>query len=98
MFLKSLNQKRFTVGSPTILNGILASMAGFLYYLKSLKFKGKKAAVFGCYGWSGEGNKVLREMLEKAGFDVISDEIKSSFNPEKEEYDQIPQLVKTLLD
>lgn len=90
--------KAIAVGSPTILNGILASMAGFLYYLKSLKFKGKKAAVFGCYGWSGEGNKMLREMLEKAGFDVISDEIKSSFNPEKEEYDQIPQLVKTLLD
>lgn len=89
--------KAIAVGSPTILNGVLASMAGFLYYLKSLKFKGKRAAVFGCYGWSGEGNKVLRGKLEDAGFEVVSEEVKSSWNPEDSDYAKVPELVRTLL-
>jgi anaerobic nitric oxide reductase flavorubredoxin len=88
--------KAIAVGSPTILNGILASVAGFLYYLKSLKFKGKKAAVFGCYGWSGEGNKVLRGKLTDAGFEVVKPEVKSSWNPEEDDFAKIADIVKEL--
>lgn len=89
--------KAVAVGSPTILNGILAGMDGFLYYLKSLRFKGKRAAVFGCYGWSGEGNKVLREKLEEAGYDVVEPEVKSSWNPEEGDFAKVPELVSALL-
>lgn len=89
--------KAIAVGSPTILNGVLASMAGFLYYFKSLKFKGKKAAVFGCYGWSGEGNKKLREMLTDAGCNVVEPEVKSSWNPEADDFAKVPELVTALL-
>ncbi len=88
--------KAIAVGSPTILNGILASMESFLYYLKSLKFKGKKAAVFGCYGWSGEGNKILREKLTEAGFKVVSPEVRSSWNPEEDDFAKIPALAAEL--
>lgn len=37
-------------------------------FLKQLKFKNKKAAAFGCYGWSGESVKILQEMLGMADF------------------------------
>ncbi len=89
--------KAIAVGSPTILNGVLASMEGFLYYLKSLKYKGKKAAVFGCYGWSGEGNSVLRKMLTDAGFEVVQTEVKSSWNPGEDDFAKIPALVSELI-
>ncbi len=46
--------KAILVGSPTINKGILVSVAGMLEEIKGLKFKNKKAAAFGCYGWSGE--------------------------------------------
>lgn len=90
--------KAIAVGSPTILNGILASMDGFLYYLKSLKYKKKKACVFGCYGWSGEGNKILREKLTEAGFKVAENEVKSSWNPEEGDFAKIPAMVSELLE
>lgn len=90
--------KGIAVGSPTILNGILASMEEFLYYLKSLKYKGKKAVVFGCYGWSGEGNKILREKLTEAGVEVVGKDIKSYWNPDQKEWDQVPELVHDLLE
>lgn len=89
--------KAIAVGSPTILNGILASVQGFLYYLKSLRYKGKKAAVFGCFGWSGEGNKILRQLLGDAGFEVVEPEVKSSWNPEEGDFARVPALVEALL-
>ena len=92
-----LTAKYIAVGSPTILNGILASVQGFLYYLKSLRYKGKKAAVFGCFGWSGEGNKILRQLLGDAGFEVVEPEVKSSWNPEEGDFARVPALVEALL-
>ena len=43
--------------------------------------------MFGCYGWSGEGNKVLTEALMKAGFHVVEENIHSQWNPEKDDLD-----------
>jgi flavorubredoxin len=50
--------------------------------MKGLKFKNKKAAAFGCYGWSGESVKILNEMLTDAGFDVVNDGLKCLWNPD----------------
>ena len=90
--------KAIAVGSPTAVNDILASVTGWLAFLKSLKFKNKKAAAFGCYGWSGESVKILQEKLQEAGFNVIDENIKSLWNPNEEDYAQIPELVSKLLE
>jgi anaerobic nitric oxide reductase flavorubredoxin len=55
-----------------------------VHLMKELKFKNKKAASFGCYGWSGESTKILNEMLASAGFDVIGDGFKNLWNPDEE--------------
>lgn len=89
--------KAIAVGSPTELNDILSSVSGWLAFLKALKFKNKKAGAFGCYGWSGEGVKVLQEKLVLAGFEVIEENVKSLWNPEKEDFDKIPAFVQSLL-
>lgn len=73
--------KTVVIGSPTISNSMLHSMAGFIHLMKELKFKNKKAAAFGCYGWSGEGNKVITEALVSAGFQIIDDGFKNQWNP-----------------
>ena len=52
--------KAVVIGSPTIGNNILHSVASFVHLMKILKFKGKKAAAFGCYGWSGESVKIIK--------------------------------------
>ena len=85
------------VGSPTVSNSILSGMAGWLEFLKQLKFRNKKAAVFGCYGWSGENVKILREKMTDAGFSVVDGEIKSLWNPDSDTLAKIPELVKNLL-
>lgn len=88
--------RAIAVGSPTVGNDILSSVAGWLYFLKELKMKNKKAAVFGCYGWSGEGNKVLRGLLEQAGFEVVEPEVRVNWNPLPEQLDEMKSIAEAL--
>lgn len=88
--------KAIAVGSPTVGQNILSSVGGWLEFLKELKFKNKKAAVFGCYGWSGESPKVLRERLTEAGFEVVEPEIKCNWNPESEDLNKAEDIAKAL--
>lgn len=89
--------RALAVGSPTVGNDVLSSVGGWLHCLKSLKFKNKKAAAFGCYGWSGEGVKILQEKLTGAGFTVVEASIRSFWNPEEDDLVQAESLVRELL-
>ena len=89
--------KALAVGSPTVANSILSPVAGWLEFLKQLKFKKKKAAAFGCYGWSGESVKVLQESLKGAGFSVIPENIRAEWVAKEEDFAAIPALVSELL-
>jgi len=75
--------KGILVGSPTINRGILTAVASFLEEIRGLRFAGKKAAVFGSYGWSGESPKVLAEHLEKSGFQLVDEGLKVMWNPDE---------------
>ncbi|NHJ19635.1 MAG: anaerobic nitric oxide reductase flavorubredoxin [Candidatus Lokiarchaeota archaeon] len=80
--------KTILVGSPTIGGGIISTTAEILEMIKGLRFKNKKAASFGCYGWSGESVKVIRDHLEKSGFTIINDGIRALWNPDQESIDK----------
>jgi len=75
--------KGIVVGSPTINRGILTAIALILEEIRGLRFAGKKAAVFGSYGWSGESPKVLAEHLEKSGFQLADEGLKVMWNPDE---------------
>lgn len=90
--------KAIAVGSPTVGSNILSSVGGWLDFLKELKFKNKKAAVFGCYGWSGESTKVLRERLTEAGFSVVEPEIRYNWTPVDEELTSAADVAAALCE
>jgi anaerobic nitric oxide reductase flavorubredoxin len=76
--------KALLVGSPTINRGILSAIAGFFEEIRGLQFKGKKAAAFGTYGWSGESVGMIAKGLEEAGFELMESGIKSLWAPDAE--------------
>lgn len=90
--------KAIAVGSPTVGQSILSSVGGWIDFLAELKFRNKKAAVFGCYGWSGESTKILRERLTGAGFNVVEPEIKCNWNPEDADLDKAKAIAKALCE
>ena len=74
--------KTVVMGSPTVASSVLHSVAGFIYLMKQLKFKNKKAAAFGCFGWSGESVKMMNELMKGAGFDILSEGLRNQWNPD----------------
>lgn len=76
--------KAILVGSPTVNNGYLHSIAGILEMIKGMKLKNKKAAAFGSYGWSGEAVSQITESLKRAGFTVENEGLKVMWMPDEE--------------
>ena len=71
------------VGSPTINNGISFATAGILEMAAGLKFKQKKAAAFGSYGWGGGSVKIINARLQEAGFELVNDGIIKLWVPDQ---------------
>ncbi|MDY6037656.1 MAG: anaerobic nitric oxide reductase flavorubredoxin [Eubacterium sp.] len=89
ILVEVFKSKAILVGSPTINNGFSYSIAGILEMIKGLKFKKKKAASFGSYGWSGEAAKMIKEFLEESKFDVVNDGIRVNWAPDQETIEKL---------
>lgn len=76
--------KMIVVGSPTVNNGYLYSIAGILEMIKGMKLKKKKAVAFGSYGWSGEAVKLITEELKSAGFEILNEGLRVMWTPDEE--------------
>jgi len=88
--------KAILIGSSTINNGYLYSIGGLLEMMKGLKFKGKMAAAFGSYGWSGEAVSQISGELKEAGFLVTEEGKKSLWVPDTAEYESCVEYGKKI--
>jgi flavorubredoxin len=84
VILEIFKSKGVLFGSSTINSGILSGMAGLMEEVRGLKFKNKKGASFGSYGWSGESVKMLNDLAVKSGFELISDGLKVLWTPDED--------------
>jgi flavorubredoxin len=89
--------KAILLGSSTINNGILVSVAALLEEMKGLKFKNKKAGAFGSYGWSGEGVKLLSAKLADAGFEVMDEGVRIIWAPDEDGANSCREYGKTFV-
>jgi len=69
------------IGTPTILGDALKPLWDLTSLLFPVVHGGKLAAVFGSYGWSGEGVPNLTERLKQLRMDVL-DGLSIRFNPD----------------
>lgn len=91
-----LTSKYIAVGSPTLNNTMMPTVAAFLSYLKGLSPKNRKAFAFGSYGWGGQSIAQVEEELEKCGFDICLDKIRVQYIPSKQQLDEIRELVMNI--
>jgi anaerobic nitric oxide reductase flavorubredoxin len=80
-----LDAKAVIVGSPTIHNGIFPTLGGFLTHITGLKPKGKLWGFFGSYGWGGGAVRGMKEIAQKAGFEVYEQSLEVRFVPDQED-------------
>jgi flavorubredoxin len=94
-----LDSKAVAFGIPTIYDEPFPSVGDIMYYLKGLKFNrtgiNRKAVTFGSMGGNGGAPQVLREELDKCGFDV-SDEYEVYYVPTEDELEHCFEIGKKL--
>ena len=88
--------KYLAVGSPTINNQMMPTIAAFLCYLKGLRPLNHKGFAFGSYGWGGQSIGYVEDELKAAGVEIMLDKIRVQNLPTKAQLDEITEKILAL--
>jgi flavorubredoxin len=84
------------VGSLTINGDAVKPVWDLLSSLATLKLRGKAAAAFGSYGWSGEAVKLLEDRLRGLKFKLSSEGVRAHLVPTSEDLEACVELGRNL--
>jgi flavorubredoxin len=79
---KIIDAKYICVGSPTLNNNMLPTVAAFLTYLKGLSPKNRIGLAFGSYGWGGQSIGQVEAILKECGFELL-ESVKVNYIPDE---------------
>lgn len=85
------------IGSPTLNRDALKPVWDVLTSISTYVVKGKTAAVFGSFGWSGESIKYLSERLRCVGADIVGT-CSAKLRPDEKEIAEAEKLGKIICD
>lgn len=91
-----MNARAIILGSPTMNNGILPTMATMIEEMKVLKPRNRVGVVFGSYGWGGGAIKYIEDKFREAGVELIEDGLGFKWVPSEEELSQCVELGKRI--
>jgi len=80
-----LEAKGLLVGSSTINNGVLPTVAPFLREMEGLRPRNKLAAAFGSYGWGGGATATIEKALKASGMKLSAPALTVNWVPDKAE-------------
>ncbi|MHA2601672.1 MAG: FprA family A-type flavoprotein [Candidatus Thorarchaeota archaeon SMTZ1-83] len=87
-----LEARGIIVGSSTLHNDILPTVAPILSDFEVLKPKGKKAAAFGSFGWGGGAVKRIQDSMERGKMEIVMDPFTVKWVPTEAELNQAYQF------
>lgn len=85
------------IGSPTINQDAVKPAWDVLSLVCPITNRGKAAAAFGSYGWSGEGVPMLTQRLKSLKFKVVEEGLRCNFVPDIKEYELADKFVEDYL-
>jgi len=88
--------KYVCVGSPTLNNNMMPSVAAFLTYLKGLAPKNRTGLAFGSFGWGGQSVGQIEDVLRDAGFALL-EKVAVQYVPEPSQLEEITQKLAAQL-
>jgi flavorubredoxin len=87
-----LTTKLILLGSPTLNNGLLPTMGGFLSYMKGLRPKNKIGFVFGSYGWGGQAVGEIEKIIRDLSWDIPIQNININYIPTEDDLKNIKNI------
>jgi flavorubredoxin len=92
-----IGAKYLAVGSSTLNNNMLSSVASFLTYLTGLNGGTHDYIAFGSYGWGGQSPDLINGYLEKMGLNQLLPPIKFNYLPLENDLKDITKKVEDVL-
>lgn len=92
-----LDARYLAVGSPTLNNNMMPSIAGFLTYFKGLNGNQKKFIAFGSYGWGGQSIQQVYDFIASCKCEALLPPVKQLYKPTPQELDKIAEYVTAAL-
>ncbi|MGI6038539.1 MAG: FprA family A-type flavoprotein, partial [Limnochordia bacterium] len=86
------------IGSSTINNDILATLAPLLEDLVGLKPKGKLGLAFGSHGWRGGAVDTINAKMKEAGMELLGEGVKCQWVPTDEDLELCRQQARQLAE
>ena len=85
----------FLIGSPTINRNTLLPVYRMFSVINPIRDRGKLAASFGSYGWSGEAVPLIEEHLKNMKLDIVQDGLATKFFPSEEQNEALKNFGRT---
>lgn len=86
------------IGSPTINQNTLLPIYKLFALINPIRDKGKKAAAFGSYGWSGEAVHLIENHLRALKLNIVQDAMASRFSPDNGKADSLREYGKSFAE
>jgi len=86
-----LDSRLILIGSPTLNNGMLPTMGGFLTYLKGLRPKKRIGFVFGSFGWGGQAVGEIEAVMKGLGWEIPEKSLNIKFIPDESELSAVKE-------
>ncbi|MBE0517402.1 MAG: FprA family A-type flavoprotein [Methanophagales archaeon] len=91
-----IRSKAILIGSPTLNNGVLPTVGGFLIYLKGLRPKNRIGFAFGSYGWGGQAVKEIETIMNSLGWNLPCEGVNIQYIPDEGELQEVKEIGKKL--
>jgi len=95
---KIVRSDAIIIGSPTIIQNILMQVYKMFALINPIRDRGKLAAAFGSYGWSGEAVGIIQNHLKQLKLNVMEVDMKAKFFPYNEKAIQLIEFGKNIAD
>jgi flavorubredoxin len=81
---KIIHSASIILGCPTFSQNILLPIYQVFALINPIRDRGKLAAAFGSYGWSGEGTRLINSNLENLKMKLMDEGLQVKFTPHNE--------------
>ncbi len=86
------------VGSPTINQDAVEPVWKLLTSICVIPNRGKAAAAFGSYGWSGEGVPMMTERLKSMKFKTLDEGFRFKFVPSEKDFQMADEFIEKFIN
>ena len=83
------------IGSPTINRNTLLPVYKLFSVINPIRDKGKIAASFGSYGWSGEAVPLLEDHMKNLKLEIVQDGLAMKFSPNGDQTNELLEFGRT---